>query len=171
MPILTIRSSNPLKDGRQSEHALMIQQGVMRHFRQYDIIMMAELTLANNMRADLIGVDAKGVISIIEIKSSVEDFKADQKWPNYTKFCDRFYFASHGDVPGHIFPEEEGFVLADGYGAEIIRPAIENKLPAATRKALTLRIARAASSRLGRIIRFADSSGIKIPADDSKTDE
>lgn len=169
MPILTFRSSNPMKDGRQSENALMVQQGVMRHFLQNGIIMMPELTLANNMRADLIGVDTKGVITIIEIKSSVEDFKTDQKWPSYTEYCDRFYFASHSGVPENIFPNDEGFVLADNYGAEIIRPAVEHKLPAATRKALTLRIARAAASRLDRVIRFADSSGIELPENISDT--
>ncbi len=163
MPILTYRSANPLKDGRQSENALMIQRGVTRYFLDNDIAMFPEFTLANNMRADLVGLDNKGLVIIVEIKSSVEDFKADHKWNEYCKFCDRFYFASHKNVPENIFPRQEGFIVADNYGAEIIRPASEHRIAAPTRKALTLKIARAATRRIERVMQFAVSAGIEFP--------
>ena len=114
-------------DGRQSHRAAMIQRGVIRHFQQNGIALLSELILANGMRADLVGIDAKGRIILIEIKSSVEDFRVDNKWPQYLDFCDRFYFASHKDVPSDIFPDDEGFILADNYGAEIIRHADRSK--------------------------------------------
>ena len=99
-------------------------------------------------RADLVAVMPKGDIWIIEIKTSIEDFRVDRKWPEYRLFCDRFFFATHPDVPADIFPEEAGFILSDGYGAEILREAPEHRLAAPTRKALTLRIARTSSARL-----------------------
>jgi hypothetical protein len=165
MPILTYRSSNPLVDGRQSDLALMIQRGVTRSFGQNGIALLPELVLANGRRADLVGIDAKGRIILIEIKSSVEDFRVDQKWPQYRDYCDRFYFASHAGVPQEIFPPDEGFILADNYGAEIIREAKQENINAASRKALTLRFARASALRLEKIIRFAQSAGIELPDD------
>ena len=95
-------------------------------------------------------LDPKGNIFIIEIKSSIADFRADQKWHEYLEFCDGFFFASHPEVPLDIFPDSEGFILADQYGSEMIREANMQKLPAPTRKAMTLRIARTAADRLRR---------------------
>lgn len=165
MPILTYRSSNPMKDGRQSDNALMIQRGAMRYFQRNGMALLPEFTLANGMRADLMGIDAKGKIVIIEIKSSVEDFKVDQKWPQYGDYCDLFYFASHADVPSEIFPDDEGFILADQYGAEIIRPAKDEPLKAARRKSITLGFARASALRLERVIQFAEQAGVETPND------
>ncbi len=170
MPILTYRSSNPMIDGRQSDLALMVQRGVTRSFLQNDIILLPELTLSNGRRADLVGIDNKGRIILIEIKSSVEDFKVDCKWPEYRDHCDLFYFASHNKVPAEIFPREEGFILADNYGAEVIRQAKEEKLSAQSRKALTLRFARASALRLEKVIRFAQSAGVKLPENISDTE-
>ena len=150
-------------DGRQSDLALMIQRGATRFFLQNDIALLPELTLGNSRRADLVGIDSKGKITLIEIKSSIEDYKVDQKWPEYRDHCDFFYFASHKGVPQDIFPQEEGFILADNYGAEIIRQAREEKMPAANRKALTLRFAKTSASRLEKVIRFAQNSGITLP--------
>ena len=163
MPILTYKTSNPIIDGRQSKLALMIQRGATRFFLRNDIALLPELTLSNDRRADLVGIDTKGKITLIEIKSSIEDFKVDQKWPEYRDHCDFFYFASHEGVPQDIFPSEEGFILADNYGAEIIREAREEKMPAASRKALTLRFAKTSASRLEKVIRFAQDSGITLP--------
>lgn len=165
MPILTYTSSNPIIDGRQSDLALMIQRGTTRFFLQNNIALLPELTLGNGRRADLVGINDKGKIILIEIKSSVEDFKVDQKWPEYREHCDFFYFASHKGVPAEIFPQEEGFILADHYGAEVIREAKEEKLPAGSRKALTLRFARTSTSRLEKVIRFAQNSGVTLPDD------
>ena len=135
-------------DGRQSERALTIRRGLGRLLRSYDFACVPELTLPNHRRADLCGIGRGGEIWIVEIKSSIEDFRADSKWPEYMDFCDRFFFATLPDVPREIFPETTGLMISDGYGAEIIRDCDEDKLPAARRKALTLRIARHAADRL-----------------------
>lgn len=103
---------------------------------------------------------AQGDIWIIEIKSSIEDFRVDRKWPDYRLHSDRFFFATHPGVPSEIFPHECGFILSDGYGAEILRDAPEHRMAAATRKALMLRIARAGASRL----LAAELAGVSVPA-------
>jgi len=132
-----------------------IRRGILNGFIHSDWVFVPEFTLPGGRRADLIGLDAKGMIVIIEIKSSISDFNADNKWPEYKKLSDKFYFASHPSVPGEIFPDTEGFILADQYGCETIRESEPHKLPAPTRKSLTLKIARAAALRLQQISDYA----------------
>lgn len=136
------------RDGRQSETALAIQRGVGRMFRAAGFAVVFELPLANGRRADVLALGANGEVTIVEIKSSLADFRADGKWPDYRPFCDRLYFATHGGVPAEIFPAEAGFILADGYGAEILREAPHVPLNAARRKAMLIRFAQAAAHRL-----------------------
>ncbi len=109
---------------------------------------LTEFTLASARRADVIGVRHDGVIWIVEIKSSLEDFRADQKWPEYRDFCDRFYFAIPQSMDALIIPEDAGLVVADAYGAEIMRETLDHPLHASRRKALTLSFGRLAAQRL-----------------------
>ena len=117
MPIIDPNSSNPFIDGRQSVNALMVRQGVERQMHKSGFSCLAELTLASGRRCDLICLSRIGKIVIIEVKSSVEDFRIDSKWPEYQKYCDAFYFATHANVPSDIFPDDEGLFIADTYGA------------------------------------------------------
>ena len=148
MTLLKLSANNPLIDGRQSVNALMIRRGVQMLMREMRLSVLPELVLSGGRRADLITLSDKGEIWIIEIKSSIEDFRVDRKWPEYRQFCDRFYFATHPGVPVEIFPEECGLFLSDGYGAHLLREAPEHRLAPATRKAVTLAYSRAAADRL-----------------------
>ena len=140
-----------LADGRQSETALMVARGVRRFLASLGYSSIAELPLASGRRADLVALSDKGDILIIEIKSSINDFRTDQKWPDYRLHCDRFFFAIPDHVPAEIMPEDAGLIMADAYGASLLRDAPEHRLPTATRKAMTLRYARAAAERLHRL--------------------
>lgn len=148
MTILSLHAVNPLVDGRQSEKALLVRRGIQALLGNMRHAVMPEVTLSSGRRADLISLSEKGEIWIIEIKSSVEDFRVDRKWPEYRAHCDRLFFATHPDVPLEIFPEEAGLLLSDGYGAHLVREAPEHRLAAATRKSLTLGLARLAANRL-----------------------
>jgi hypothetical protein len=160
MPIVSPIPFNPLADGRQSERAMLVRRGVQRLLAALGAVAFPELALATGRRADLVALTRKGDIWIIEIKSSVEDFRTDRKWPEYRLFCDRFFFATHPEVPAAIFPDEAGFILSDGYGAEMLREAPEHRLSSPARKALTLRLARAGLARLTA----AEMAGVAIPA-------
>ncbi len=137
-----------LPDGRQSPVAAGIQRGVRRLFAQLGQVTMPEFTLANGRRADLIALAPNGSLTIIEIKSSIADFRADRKWPDYEDFCDRFYFAVPETVPFDILPEDRGLIVADSFGAAIMRDACHHPLAGARRKAVTLRFAQAAAATL-----------------------
>lgn len=109
---------------------------------------VSEISLANGRRADVAAVAGSGEIWIVEIKSSIEDFRTDQKWPEYRDYCDRLFFAVAPSFPNEILPADAGLIIADRYGGEILRPAPEHKLAGARRKAMTLRLVRTAAFRL-----------------------
>ena len=135
-------------DGRQSETSLAIQRGLSRLLRDHDHVMLTEFTLASGRRADVIALGADGTIWIIEIKSSPEDFYADNKWHEYREFCDKFYFAIPQTMDASIIPRDAGLIIADRWGAELMRPASRHPLHASRRKALTHSFARSGAQRL-----------------------
>lgn len=139
-------------DGRQSAAALEIQRGVGRLLGAYGLASVVEMPLANGRRADVVGLTDSGDVWIVEIKSSVEDFRSDHKWPEYVDYSDRLYFAVAPNFPFQLIPETTGLILADRYGGELVRHPVEVRLPPARRKAMTLAFARLAAARLSRTL-------------------
>jgi hypothetical protein len=125
-----------------------IARGTLRLLSGLGYFGLTEMTLANNRRADIAAVGPAGEITMVEIKSSVADFRSDSKWPEYIPFCDRFYFAVMEDFPQDLIPLEAGLIVADAFGGAVIREALPDKLAGARRKAVTLRLARLAAARL-----------------------
>jgi hypothetical protein len=143
-------------DGRQSETALAVARGTMRLLLSHGFCCVSELPLPSGRRADLVALDGAGEIWIVEIKSSVADFRADQKWMDYRTHCDRLFFATTLDVPCEIFPKDTGLIVADAFGAQIMCEAPRHKLSAPTRKVMMLRVAQCAALRLQSLV---DPSG------------
>ncbi|MDB5451744.1 MAG: hypothetical protein JWO33_322 [Caulobacteraceae bacterium] len=108
---------------------------------------LAEVGLPNGRRADLMAVGPKGEIAIVEVKSSLEDFRCDQKWVEYGPYCDAFYFAVAPEFPRDILPGDCGLIIADGFGGAVINESAVRPLAPARRKALTLAFARLAAMR------------------------
>jgi hypothetical protein len=146
-----------LIDGRQSETALFIARGLRRMLRAHGFSTITELPLLDGRRADVVALRGDGALTIVEIKSSIADFRADNKWRDYLGHCDRLYFAICDTIPSEIMPLEAGLIVADAYGAAIVREAPEQRLAPATRRAVLLRFAQAAADRLHRL---ADPSGM-----------
>ncbi|MCK0196926.1 MmcB family DNA repair protein [Ancylobacter sp. 6x-1] len=138
--------------------ALAIRRGAMRLLASAGLTGVPELPLASGRRADIVALDGRGEVWIVEIKSSLADFRADRKWPDYRLHCDRLFFAVAPDFPLAVLPEEVGIILADGFGAAIERQAPHHPMPGATRRALTLRYARAAAARM---MALADPDGFR----------
>ena len=150
LPALVPRT--PLVDGRQSQTALAVARGTMRLLHQLGFLAVSELPLPSGRRADLTALNAAGDIWIVEIKSSVEDFRADQKWMDYRAHCDRLFFATTMEVPCDIFPKDTGLIVADAFGAHFVCEAPEHRLHAATRKSMMLSFARCAALRLQSLV-------------------
>jgi hypothetical protein len=112
---------------------------------------VVEFPLANGRRADILAVAGGGEIVIVEVKSSIVDFRTDLKWPEYLPYCDAFYFAVGDDFPRALIPESCGLIVADGFGAAILRASPVERLVAARRKSLLATFGQIAASRLHRL--------------------
>ncbi len=147
--------------------ARAVARGISRLFARNDIWCLPEMPLRSNRRADLMGIDPKGQIVIVEIKVSRADLLGDSKWTDYLDHCDRFYWglAAHLDPAcmetEAFLPARCGLIVADSYDAEIIRPAPTVPLNAARRKAEIERLARASLRRqvVGADPKLKDWSG------------
>jgi hypothetical protein len=155
MSISSLAASLPV-DGRQSQTALKVARGTTRLLHAFGFSVVSELPLASGRRADLVALGADGEVWIVEIKSSVADLRADQKWIDYRLHCDRLFFATTLEVPCEIFPRDTGLIIADAFGASIVCEAPEHRLHAATRRSIMLAFARAAALRLSAL---ADPDG------------
>src|SRR5246127_1608053 len=114
-------------DGRQSEPALAVARGTARLLHAHGFCVVSELPLPSGRRADLVALHGNGTIWIVEIKSSVADFRADQKWQDYRAHCDRLFFATTVEVPCEIFPPDTGLILADALCAPIVCEAPKHR--------------------------------------------
>lgn len=144
---------NPLPQGADSRAAQAVARGICRLFARNDIWCLTEMPLRSSRRADLMGIDAKGHLVIVEIKVSRADLLGDAKWTDYLDHCDRFYWGLSADLDrscmndASFLPERCGLIIADGYDAEIIRPAPLVPVSAARRKAEIERLARTGLKR------------------------
>ncbi len=100
------------------------------------------------LRVDVMGLGPKGELWVVECKSSRADFQSDGKWQGYLEWCDRYFWAVDDSFPTDLLPEGTGLIIADAYGAEILRMPCEVKLAAARRKVLVQKFARHAARRL-----------------------
>lgn len=144
-----------------------VARGIIRLFARNEIWCLTEMPLRNNRRADLMGIDAKGQVVIVEIKTARSDLLGDAKWPDYLDYCDRFFWGLPPTLDraplemANFQPESCGVIVADAYDAEIIRPAPLTPLAAARRKVEVERLARAGMRRVTRMIdpKFAAHHG------------
>jgi hypothetical protein len=130
--------------------ASLLARGVCRALEQLGYASLLEFPLANGRRADILALGRGGDLVIVEIKSSVADFRADRKWAEYRDFADRFYFAVPNTFPAALIPEDCGLIVADAFAASLIRDGSPIALAASRRRAVTLRFALAAAARLRR---------------------
>jgi hypothetical protein len=131
-----------------------VARGVTRLLLRHDMIAMGEVPLDGGRRADLMALDAKGRIVIVEIKVARADLLGDAKWTDYLDHCDRFFWALPAGFDtspldrSDFLPERAGLIVADRYDAAIVREATTVGLPAHARKRCTLAFARRAGRRL-----------------------
>src|SRR5437588_8381495 len=134
--------------GRRSETSLMIARGTRRLLRAAGWASLTELALPSGRRADVVALAADSSLAIVEIKSSLADFRADRKWQDYRLHSDQLFFAVSPDMPLEVLPSDTGLIVADAFGAEIVREAPVHRMAGATRRAMLLRFAVAAADRL-----------------------
>ena len=146
------RQDSPSAQAALAEPAPMLARGVCRALSDHGFATLTEFTIGSGRRVDVIGLDRRGQVTIVEVKTCLEDFRSDRKWPEYLAFCDRFFFAVPADFPRHVLPADCGVIAADAYGAVILRESPEFRLNASRRRAQGLRFGLAAAERLGRLV-------------------
>ena len=144
-PTLCFEGSTPV--------AMDVARGVTRLFCRQDLFAICEVPLPNGRRADLMGIDPKGNLTIVEIKVAKSDLVGDCKWTDYLDYCDHFYWAVPPELASicegeRFLPSEAGLIVADRYDAALVRSAAHRPLAPARRKAELLRFARRAARRL-----------------------
>jgi hypothetical protein len=133
--------------------ARAVARGVLRLFARNDAWCLAEMPLRGGRRADLMGLDAKGRVIIVEIKVSRADLLGDGKWQDYLEHCDLFYWALPPELDRACLAQEAfrpdccGVIVGDACDAEILRPSPLLPLAPARRKAEVERLARTALRR------------------------
>jgi hypothetical protein len=147
---MVTETATPIGEPCEVLSATLLARGVCRALDQLGYASLVEFPLANGRRADIFALGRSGDLAIIEIKSSVADFRADRKWVEYRDFADRFYFAVSNSFPLPLIPEDCGLIVADAFSASLIRDGNTNSLAPARRRAVTLRFALAAATRLRR---------------------
>ena len=136
---------------KRPEVTLAVRRGACRLMRQSGYTVLPEVCLPDGRRADIFAVGPDGEMAIIEVKSSIEDWRVDAKWPDYLAWSDLFYVAVPVDFPQELIPTTAGLIVADAYGGAILRPSPRRQLVAARRKSLLIGCARLASERLARL--------------------
>jgi hypothetical protein len=141
----------PLPRQARPDITLAVCRGACRLMRQAGHSVLLEMPLPDGRRADIFAVARDGALTIVETKSSIEDWRVDDKWPDYLNWCDLLYVAVPVDFPQALIPEEIGLIVADAYGGEILRHPPRRPVVAARRKSLLIDCARLASERLARL--------------------
>ena len=131
-----------------------VTRGAIRLLAALGWAPVVETPLPNGRRADLMALSPKGEFAIVEVKSSLEDFRCDLKWDQYGPYCDLFYFAVAPEFPREVLPEGCGLIVADGFGGAVVNESPRSPLAPARRKALTLAFGRLAAMR---------SVGLSVP--------
>lgn len=147
-----------IRDLAGRDRAAAVARGVGRTLIEHGFSVLTEFPLISGRRVDVIGLGRDGEFTVVEIKTSVADFRSDGKWPDYLDFCDRFYFAVPEDFPLDILPDEEGLMVADGFAAAVVREAPVRRMNGNRRGSQTRKFARTAGLRLFSA-QYGDSLG------------
>lgn len=132
----------------RSDLGRQLARGVIRLMNDMGYEAVTEFRLGNARRVDVMAINKKGDIAVIEVKTTLADFRSDQKWSEYLEYCDHFYFAVPEDFPTDHLPTGHGLIIADRFSGIAIKEAPYCKMNAARRRSVTLKFGRVAASRL-----------------------
>ena len=113
---------------------------------------LSEFALPNKKRVDIIAINLKKEILIVEVKSNKKNLKYDKKWKNYLNYCNYFYFACNDKIKDLDFSKNIGVIQNNSKSIKIIRKSKYKKLSENKKKKLIFKIALSAASKFHRLI-------------------
>jgi hypothetical protein len=150
-PIAELKNSRNTSPRAQTAEAL--KKAVSFMFFKYGYSMTTELGILKwgRRRADVIGNKIGGDLVLIEVKSSVADFRTDNKWTEYLPYADRVYLAFTKEVARKIhdnpelkarIPKRVGVLVlgSDGY-MKTAKPARRESVSTENRISILARLA------------------------------
>ncbi|QGM44215.1 MmcB family DNA repair protein [Methylocystis heyeri] len=149
---MSVAQPHAAQPGARPDLTRDVTRGAHRLLRALGYSVLEEFPLPNGRRADLVALARDGSLRIVEVKSSLADFRSDDKWTHYLGFCDRFYFAIPLALPTGHFPGEAGLILADAHGAMMERESPARAIAAATRRSMLIRFGSLAADRLSNAL-------------------
>lgn len=101
----------------RTEIANNIKKTVARRFKKKKRAVFFELGVnkGGKLRADVLALAMNGHVVIVEVKSSVSDFRTDKKMKGYLPYCQQFYLAVTAKVYAKIKDE-----IIEGAGVLIL---------------------------------------------------
>lgn len=95
-----------------------IKKTVAKRFKKMRRAVYFEIGLnrRGKLRADVFVLAMTGHIVIVEVKSSVTDFRADTKMEGYLEFCNQFYLA----MPKPVYERVKAKITIEGAGVFIL---------------------------------------------------
>ena len=129
-----------------------VTRGAVRLLESLGYRTLTEMRLASGRRVDAIGLDGRGRFAVVEVKTSLTDLRADDKWRDYLPYCDLFYFAVPPGFRLEAVPDEVGLIIADRFAGEVARASPLVPMAALRRRSQTLLFAHVASARLYRFV-------------------
>lgn len=102
------------------------------------------LCKGGRFRADVLAINMGGGIDVVEVKSSVADFRADKKMGEYLRFADKVYLACTHDVYAKIKDRVLpgiGVLIVDGSACWVVKRATKRKTQAKIRLNILTRMA------------------------------
>ena len=124
----------------------------MRFFSKKGYQVLSEFSLPNKRRVDIIAINLKKEIIIIEIKSKKKDLNYDKKWKSYLNYCNYFYFACNEKITNVNFSQNIGIIQKKFNKIKIIKESKYKKLSQIKKNKLILNFALSAASKFHRLI-------------------
>jgi hypothetical protein len=140
------------KQGRLSI-ANALKEATTSYFlkKGYSCFLELGLNSWGKLRGDVLAINLRGHIVIVEVKSSKADYVADTKWTTYLPYCNQFYFVLtpavftviKADILSKVKPLGAGILILDphtGY-LKCVLPAKNKLMKKKAKRLLTLRMA------------------------------
>lgn len=102
------------------------------------------LCKGGRLRADVLAMAMNGYMVVVEVKSSVADFRSDKKMDQYTKYCNQSYVACSAEVYAKIKDKvlpSFGVIVVDGNRCYVAKKALKRNVHHKTKLNLITRMA------------------------------